>query len=359
MGNSLTLEEIKAKIDIISLAESYGFEFDKPRGTRYRAKQNLLRDEKTSSLDFFEDSQKFYDRGTGSGGDCIDLVQIMDNLSQNDAISKIKSMAGADTYSVEKREYKPATREPKEKKEIDLNKLSYIAKKEIAENIPFLPKVQENEQQAPNGFVKKRWTNIRVHSEYHKLFETSTLDIEYKAKLDYIFKNILGYSNFWKSPTIILHNQNNQVIDIVAYRPKNKDTGEEIPNMKYYYKNQNNRGSEFIYPFENLVKRIAEKEKYIVVGEGLKNAVNALIYNVPFITIESTSNTKTIDEKLLNSINDFLKKGFGLVTAFDGDEAGKKAFESFLSLTGLSAENLFAFDSGIDFTEYVQGNINE
>ena len=65
MSENLTLAEIKAKIDIIQLANNYGFELIK-HNNRYRAKQNLLREEKTSSLDFFEDTQKFYDRGTAT-----------------------------------------------------------------------------------------------------------------------------------------------------------------------------------------------------------------------------------------------------------------------------------------------------
>jgi len=358
MSNNPSLDDIKSKIDIISLAESYGFEFEKPRGIRYRARVNLLRDEKTSSIDFFTDSQKYYDRGAGTGGDCIDLIQHMENISQAEAINKAKSMAGADVYEVTKRKQAPALN-LQETKEIDFNKLKYISQKELAENTSYLPRVVEHEFKDSNGYTRKRWQEIHIHSEYQKLFETQKLDIKYKAKLDYIFKNLLGYSSFWKCPTIILHNQHNQVVDIIAYRPKSKDTGEEIANMKYYYKNQKNRGKFFIYPFESLVQRIAHREKYIIVGEGLKNALNALIYDIPFISIESSSNSVKMDERLLEAIRDFRNKGYGLATAFDGDKAGEEAYKNFLSFTGEKAENVFSFDSGLDFVEYIQSDNDE
>jgi len=357
MSIELTLAEVKAKIDIIQLAENYGFELKK-HSNRYRASKNLLRDEKTSSLDFFEDTQKFYDRGTATGGDVFDLVQAMDNLSQNEAIKKVKEMVGADTYSVTKREYTP-TPAKKESKEIDFNKLQYIATKELQANKYKKPLEYEIVKEGKNGFVESREFKINVGSTYSKLFETSTFDIEYKTKLDTLFSSIIGYSEFWDSPSIILRDRQNKVVDIVAYRPKSKETGEEIKSMKYYYKNQNNRGEEFVYPFEKLVNHIANREKYIVVGEGLKNSVNALLYSVPFISLESTGNIKHINQKLLDSINDFRKKGFGLVTAFDGDEAGEKAYHEFLSFTGFEAENLFSFDSNIDFTDYIMSSDEE
>lgn len=354
MEDSLTIDEIKSKIDIISLAERYGFEFGTPHGVRYRAKINLLRDEKTSSLDFFSDTQKYYDRGSASGGDCIDLIQCMDRLTQNEAIAKAKELSGSNSYNVERRSASPLQKEPKE--EIDFIKLAYYAKKEIASNMAYRPRTVPIDICTQNGFIKEQTTQIFINSKYQKFFETSSFSIDFEAKLKYIFNEILGYSDYWQSPSVIIRDSNEKIVDVIAYRPKNKETGEEIKGMKYYYKNQDQRGSDFIYPFKNLVDRIASKEKYIVVGEGLKNSVNALLYNVPFITLESTGNIDAINENFINAINSFLDRGFGIVTAFDGDKVGKMAYNKFLSLTGFTAENIFDFESGIDFVEYVRGS---
>lgn len=351
----LTLEQIKEKIDIISLAENYGFEFGKAQGVRLRAKINLLRDEKTSSLDFFTDSQKYYDRGTGEGGDAIDLIQAMDNLTQKEAIAKAKEISGCESYQVQRHDAQPLAR-VKEKKEVDFGKLAYSAQKELARGSAFSPRIVTLDMTDGNGYLKQSREEIFIHSDFEKLFETSRLGVEYLEKMNYLFKHVLGFSDFWKSPSIVIKDRNGKVVDLVAYRPKDKETGLEINGMKYYYKNFLDRGEDFVYPFETLVQRIASKEKYIVVGEGLKNAVNALIYNVPYITIESTGNVLNVSEALIREINVFLEKGYGLATAFDGDKAGEEAYNKFLSLTGFVAKNIFSFDSGVDFVEYVRGS---
>jgi len=348
-----SIEDIKARLDIISLAEGYGFDFKQPSGFRYRAVTNLIRDEKTSSLDFFTDSQKYFDRGSGTGGDAIDLIKVMEGITQSEAIRRARELSGSDIYHVEKRT--PLKREPK-KKEIDLNKLSRSVQAELSASATFAPKIIPIDITDANGYVRERREELHIHSEFEKLFEARKIEPIHFEKMNYLFKNIIGYSSFWKSPSIVIRDRNNKAVDLVAYRPKDKETGEEIKGMKYFYRNQNNRGDDFVYPFENLVDRIAKKEKYIVVGEGLKNAVNALIYSVPFISIESTGNTTNIDKRLIEAINAFLEKGYGLATAFDGDQAGEEAYRKFLSLTGLKAENIFSFDSGIDFVEYVRGS---
>ncbi len=358
MNKKETLTEIKLKVDIIRLANDYGFELIK-YNNRHRAKINLLREETVSSLDFYEDTQKYYDMGTSSGGDAIDLIKQMENLSQSDAISKIKELAGEDIYAVSKQFITP-NKIQKKTKTIDFNKLKYISTKELEANATNRPYVynliiKHND----SDIIKKQSKKINISKTYEKLFETSTLDIKYKPKIDSLFKYIIGYSDYWESPSIILSDRNSNIVDIVAYRPKDKKTGEEIKGMKYYYKNKKNRGENFIYPFENLVKHIAKREKYIVVGEGLKNSVNALLYSVPFISLESTENIKNISKKLIDAINDFRERGYGFITAFDGDTAGEKAYYKFLSITGFEVENLLSFESNIDFTDYIIGNQNE
>jgi len=350
----MTVEEIKQRLDIIQLANDYGFEFKKPHGTRYRAIENLIRAENTSSLDFFTDTQKYYDRGSGRGGDAIDLIQHFEKCDNREAINRAKIMVGAGTYQVTKQ--KPLKKESNPKKHIDLNKLNYIAGKELANSVNYKPFVFETVFKNKQGFVDKATKTINIKPEFRKLFEASELDFKYEEKLNYIFKTIIGYSDYWKAPSIIIHDRDNRVVDIVTYRPKDKESGQEIDNMKYHYKNPTQRGFRFVYPFENLVNRIAKREKYIMVGEGLKNAVNALIYDVPFISIESSSNSKKLDDELIKAINIFLEKGYGLVTAFDGDEAGEIAYNDFLLATGLSAENMWDFKSGIDFVNYVRAN---
>lgn len=349
----MELQEIKAKLDIIEIARSYGFEF-KGSGNRLRAITNLLREERTSSLDFFQDTQKYYDRGTASGGDVIDLIMHMENLSQAEAIKKAKELAGMQTYNLHKKT-PPAPQKKPVKKEVNFNQLAKqaINEKTTLKKMNVLTPVQYVNDK--DEVVKEE---IILSKEFQKLFEAQSFEKKYEKRLRYIFDNLLGWSDFWKAPSIILTDRDNKVVDIVTYRPKDKETGQEIDGMKYYYKNFNGRGNRFVFPFELLVNRLALKEKYIVIGEGLKNALNALVYGVPFISIESTGNSVKLSNELLNLINAYLDKGFGVVTAFDGDEAGEKAYNNFIQSTGLTAENIWDFKSGVDFVEWLKADEN-
>ncbi len=352
------LQDINEKLDIISLASSYGVEFKKSSGARYRAKINPFRDEDTSSVDFFSDSNRYFDRGDSSiKGDAIDLIAFFEKCTNAEAIQKAKEMVGSANYTVTKREITSTTK-TKEKKPVNFSQLANQAQSELSASLPFLPKVIEVDYASNNGFVDKSKSTeqIYIFEHFHKLFETSHFELQFYKKLHYVSKNLLGFSSFWNCPSIILKDRKEKVVDVVAYRPKDKETKQEIKGMKYYYKNFDQRGDDFVYPFENLVNLVAKRQKYIIIGEGLKNALNALIYDVPFISIESTGNAQKLDQKLIDAINAFIEKGYGVVCGFDGDESGRKAYESFLLLTGLTCDNLFEWDSGIDFVEYLRGS---
>jgi hypothetical protein len=350
MKHKTDLEALKAKLDIIALAESYGFEFKQPSGARYRAVKNLLRDEKTSSLDFFSDTQKFYDRGTAEGGDVIDLIAKMENLNPTQAIIRAKELAGEDTYSVTKRETKPIK---KKVKKIDFNQLKKQATQELNAVKKLNPCLEFVEEDKDGNIVRHE---LVINKNYAKLFEGLSFTVGLKQKFDYIFTHLLGWSDFWQSPTLILKDLDGRVVDIVAYRPHDKNTGQEISGMKYYYKNFHGRGDRFIYPYQKEVERIAKREGYIIIGEGLKNALNALIYGVPFVTIESTGNVLKLSDRLKNTILSYTAKGWGVATAFDGDEAGQKAYESFLSLLSFEVDNILDFTSKKDFVEYLKAD---
>jgi hypothetical protein len=350
MSHSTDLEALKAKVDIISLAESYGFEFKEPRGVKYRAKSNLIRDEKTSSLDFYTDTQKFYDWGTGDGGDIIDLIAKLENLDTTQAIIRLKELAGEDTYSVTKREAKTVPNKPKKVNFSLLHNQSLNELQAIKNKIPFI-ELQEEEK---DGQITKH--ELVINENYAKLFEGLSFTVDVKAKLDYIFSILLGWSDFWKSPTLILRDLDGRVVDIVAYRPHDQETGQEISGMKYHYRNFSNRGDRFIYPYQKEVEHIAEREDYIIIGEGLKNGLNALLYGVPFMSIESTGNVLKLSDKFKKTIESYIAKGWGVATAFDGDSTGEKAYHNFLLLTGLEVDNILSFTSNQDFVEYLKAD---
>ena len=64
------IEFIKTKISLVEIAEQYTILAG--RGNRLRCKPNPLRD--GGDLDIYEDTQKYYDQGTGQSGDVIDFI---------------------------------------------------------------------------------------------------------------------------------------------------------------------------------------------------------------------------------------------------------------------------------------------
>jgi len=100
------------------------------------------------------------------------------------------------------------------------------------------------------------------------------------------------------------------------------------------------------------MERLTKKEGFVFVGEGLKNAVNALIRSVPYISIESASNAK--NDKLIAYVNKLFQDGVTIYGAMDGDVAGEKAFNAICDQMVFSIENLLDFKSGLDFTDYLR-----
>lgn len=90
--NTSSFSSVKAKINIIEVAQKY-CDIIKV-GTNYQATKNPLREEKTSSLFFYPDTQSFYDFGTNEGGDVFDFVAKIENITTIEAKKKLSSLIG-------------------------------------------------------------------------------------------------------------------------------------------------------------------------------------------------------------------------------------------------------------------------
>ena len=209
------------------------------------------------------------------------------------------------------------------------------------------------EEDSDGNLIQKSDSMLKIPGECIKLFEGSYIKDVDKTVADYIFKKIVGYNPYFSCACIILMDTNSDVVDIVQYRPS-KDGYENLP--KYLQeKSQNkpkNRGNAFLYPFQIEMERLMKKEQYAILGEGLKNALNALIRSIPFISIESTSNTN--NPQLIDYVNLLMAEGIKVYGAMDGDTAGKKAFQAINTNLNSPIVNLLSFDSGLDFTDYIK-----
>jgi len=332
----ITIEELKQSLDIVQVAQMYG-ELVKS-GSNY-----VYKDDRSISI---SPSKQIFSNFNGeiTGGSVLDLVCYMENLSIADGIKRLKELAGKQEYKLDLAKMIKRKEKEEKKKSINFQKLGYIGVQELrASKSLYADVVDEKENLLGVSLIGD---GIR------KLFQADFFEPSFKPKLDYIFNRFIGYNSFFKCPSIILRDDTDRIVDVIAYRPQKPANYKEWSSPKYIYKNPTNRGEKFLYPFRKEAEYIAKKEGFFIVGEGIKNALNALVYSVPFITIESSS-TKMSDA-LVSYIRAWYEKGYSIITMFDGDKAGAKAYENFKERTGLEVKNFFAFDSGLDFVDYLQ-----
>jgi hypothetical protein len=231
------------------------------------------------------------------------------------------------------------------------------AKRYLSAQVPILGSIKrpiecwecEIVHQNKTGYTKKQVKSVCIYSLFGKLFETTDLIGARLPVVNYIFHHIVGYSNFFACPVIILRDRQDRVVDICFYRPRRPDR--ELP--KYLYKPVDKkpagRGKYFLYPFQKETERLIARNDIVFIGEGLKNALNALVYEIPYITIEGAANR--IEGELGAYISDLLKRK-EIVAAFDGDEAGQRAYGRFCERFD-QCPNLLEFTSGQDFTDHI------
>jgi hypothetical protein len=345
-NNEPTIDQIKQSLDIVTVAEMYG-ELVK-NGANYKFKND-------SSIVINPAKQIFSDfNGSILGGSVLDLVMCMEKKDLKAGIERLKELSSLDTYTVDPALQIKRKEEADSKKIIDFQKLGYIGTLEL--------KAVGSKKPIETHFEKENYSILSIiNTSVQKLFETDSFPIEYKRKIDYLFSNIVGWNDFFKCPSIILKDDTNRIVDIIAYRPSKPDNYDKWDNPKYIYKNSHNRGESFLYPFKKEVESILIKadksDRYLIVGEGIKNGLNALVYSVPFIALESSSNK--ISDELISYIRDYHEKGYNIISMFDGDKAGATAHENFKTQSGLHVENFLDFNSGIDFVDYLQSGDNK
>ena len=336
--NEPTIEQLKQSLDIIAIAEIYGELIKSGANYKYKDDKSIvINSEKQIFSDF---------NGNITGGSVLDLIMYMEKISLPDAINRLKELSGQDTYKTNPNLKIKQKEETKKEKTINFQKLSYIGNLELKNNkFKYAECINKN----------NKLTHYLIANDYQKLFETDTITTEYGKKIEYLFKHIVGWNDFFKCPSIIIRDNTGRIVDTIAYRPTKPNDFDNWTNPKYIYKNSHNRGDNFLYPFKKEVETILKKQtkdKYLIVGEGIKNGLNALLYSVPFITLESSSNK--LNNKLKKYILDWYNKGYNIICMFDGDKAGEKAHKKFIENIGHNFKNFLKFDSGLDFVDYLQ-----
>ena len=325
----MNIQQIKQSLDIVTVAKIYGELQKTGQNFKYKHDKSIV----------INPTKQIFSNFNGDiiGGSVLDLVIYMEKLDLANGIKRLKELSSSTNYTIfNKINFKNENKKAK----IDFKKLEYFAKKELeaVKNRRFT--------------IENNKDLILLDTGFHQLFETDRLLITFEKQLKYLFNNFLGWNNFFQSPSIILRDNNNNIVDIIAYRPNKPTSYNSWDNPKYIYKNSHNRGNNFLYPFKKEFEAILKKNNYLIVGEGLKNGLNALLYSVPYITLESSSNG--LNDTLKAYIRDFYNLGYNIICMFDGDNAGKQSYQKFIQEMGHNFKNFLDFNSGLDFVNYLQ-----
>ena len=346
----MTIQEIKDRTCIEELVSNYTELTG--TGNRLRAVkgQNPVRGDGSGDFDIYLDTQKFFDYGMGEGGDVIDFIQLVENLDRSAALSFLQErLGGMDTnYTPRPRVQRPVKQKDnplliRQLTEKANRYLSASPERTVCGRSRPVPKWQyftlETDRRSDEV--------IRVAEVFEKLFEGHIMPTD-KRFAQYLFTKVIGYCSYFDCPVIVIRDESETVVDIVRYRPY-REGFDDLP--KYLYtKKEEKPDSGYLFPLQAQMTRMMVNHGYCFVGEGLKNAINASLAGVPFVTIEGAASIKPA---LIEFLKSDRMNGITLVGAFDGDEAGERAYKK------INAEipmiNEFSFDSGMDFAEWMKG----
>ena len=240
-----SIETLKQNADILEVASRY-CEL-KRVGSHFKAKENPLREDNTSSLFFYPDTGKFYDFGSGTGGDVLDFIQQIEHCTIFEAIDKLNSsFIGIPSMLLHVKAETPKISVSHEALESEFNTFEMLSlenplhKKELLQAFP-------------------QW-----------LFKEAD-----KEDLDF-FYSITRYDT--KNNTLVAKWCKNSPLElqIITYKRRRFNGGKWI-NRKDTHPNQ------------TAFCRIFDENKKIYVIEGMRDALTAILLGLNFIAIPTTA----------------------------------------------------------------------
>ncbi len=349
----MTYQDIKSYLgreNLVSLLEALGYEFN-------RQGSFAIREEKTPSTTIRPADLYIKDHGGDFGGDVFDLLKQFHSMDDKKAKAYVMNFLGlsddTDAVPIKRKISKPMTM-PKDNQKlmaalaIKANKYLFASPQRVicGKGHPvskwgyFTLEIEDKDGKIKIDEV------IRVAPVFEKLFEGHIVPTD-KKFAKYLFDKVIGYDPYFNCPVIIIRDESEKVVDIVRYRPERD--GKPL-DMKYLYtKSEEKPDSVYLFPLQAQMQRMMIDQGYCYVGEGLKNAINASMQGVPFISIEGAGSIKPALIKFLQSDR---MKSIVMIGAFDGDTAGERAYKKINA--EIPMDNEFDFTSGIDFAEYLK-----
>lgn len=253
-------ELIKQKCDIVTVAERYGAQ---PHGTRspLNTKHNPLRDEKTSSLKLYTDTNSYMDFGSNEGGSVIDFVMEADGCDYPDAVETLLRMFSLSEDSLQKTIHNPILKS---------TRTDYISHKAVK-----------------HSFLNSQdFVNIN-HKEHGQILETITpkyvLDMADEDDYMFYFENV-KYSKSNNTAVVLLQDSKGMAH---TYRFRNRVVGDELKKWVAL------AGSRSNYLYCRL-----NNNPITLIVEGTRDYLNALLCGYSVIALPS-ANYKEIDAELL------------------------------------------------------------
>lgn len=256
MNNDLDLEKVKQSISIVDLASQYGAS-PYGNGNTVSTKHNPLRNEKTSSLKLYRDTNSWADFGSGEGGSIIDFIMKAENIDFNEALNKL---------NIE--DFKPIK-----------------TKKILKDNDKMSPSIVEK---CFNGIFH---TDLDFTKENHiqQLKTIAPLWVFNEAKKDNL--------DFFKSITKFIESRATTI-----HKLPNKDNISFTFKYRYYFKEEDNKMIKW-YSLPNtttsyLYCRLTN-QKVILVVEGTRDYLTALLCGFDVVSLYSKNYNFTDEDYLL------------------------------------------------------------
>ena len=302
----VNIKDLKNNLDILEVAQKY-CELKRVSNNDFMAVINPLRDEKTSSLHFYVNTQKFHDYGSSEGGDVFDFIAKVENISLSDVIKKFSDNNFTPTV-------KPIREKPQQVAVIE------ISTQQLQKEFNSFESIDIN-----NSKHKEELLNVIPYW----LYETAN-----KEDLE-LFTALTRYDS--KNNTLVAGWYRNSLTDfeMITYKRRRLNGGKWI----------NRKGT---HPNQTSFSRIYSEAKPIYIIEGMRDALTAVLLGLNCIAIPTTS------FKNFEDINSVINKEDEVIFICE-DMQGYKAM-SYLS-QNIPNSRLLTFvqnqDEKIDLSDFV------
>lgn len=304
--NAPNLQTIKSNTDILEVAARY-CDLKKVNDNTYKAVVNPIREEKTSSLHFYIDSQKYHDFGSNESGDVLDLISKVENISLSDAINRL----GDQTLTA-----RPIKERPQPVQAVGVSSEQLL--KEFS------------------SFEELNTSNTEHLEELLSAFPEYLLSTENKSNVE-IFLTYARYDNKNKTLVMAWFNSRPTSFNIATYKRRRLNGAKWV----------NRKGT---HPNNTVFSRIHKGGKKIYIVEGARDALTSILLGLNFIAIPTTSFNNTEAIQALISQDDE-------VIFICEDMQGYKAMKSLSERLHAKKASLKTFitskDQKIDLSDFV------